>query len=233
MKLIKNQIAFLKEGLLEFKSTGSLFPTSTKAALAMLAPLRSKMTQNCRILEVGPGTGSITKHIIPLLQPGMTLTICEINPNFMQYLKTELEQMPDFQARRGQIEFFLGPVQDLSAETQYDLIVCALPFLNFPIALLEEIFEKLINLSHNNTLMSFYQYMGLKRIRDLFSGLAKKQASIAATQYIERQVCARQTNKSEVWFNILPICVYTLNMNPEIQPALSPCLTAKSTLANN
>lgn len=199
----------------------------------MLAPLRSKMNQNCRILEVGPGTGSITKFIIPLLQPGMTLTICEINPNFMQYLKAELEQMPAFQERRDQIDFFLGPVQDLSAEKQYDLIVCALPFLNFPITLLDEIFDKLTNLSHSNTLMSFYQYMGLKRMRDLFSGFAKKQTSLAATQYIERQLCARQISKSEVWFNVLPICVYTLNMNPELQPALSPCLSTESTLANN
>ena len=233
MNPFKDQLKFMREGLREFHLTGSLCPTSSKAAKAMLAPLKVNMTPNCRILEVGPGTGSITKEIIPMLEPGMHLTICEINPHFMDYLKKELETLPEFQSRRAQIHFFLGPIQDLDATAPFDCIVCALPFLNFPREILSEIFDKFSDLSHNKTLMSFYQYIGLRKLREVFCSVARKEVSIETNRYIERQLSSRLISKTAVWLNILPISIYTLNMNPELKPALSPSLSHKSSLASH
>ena len=61
---MKSELTFLRGALQQFKNTGSICPTSRFAAEAMLSGL---LDSDKRILEVGPGTGSITKHILKRL----------------------------------------------------------------------------------------------------------------------------------------------------------------------
>ena len=82
--MIKQNLVFLREFLLEFKTTGACFPTSKWAAQALIKPLRDTKRKPMRILELGPGTGSVTLPILRELREGDTLTICEINPRFMK-----------------------------------------------------------------------------------------------------------------------------------------------------
>ena len=56
--MIKENLVFLREFLLEFKTTGACFPTSRWAAQALITPLREPNRPPRNILELGPGTGS-------------------------------------------------------------------------------------------------------------------------------------------------------------------------------
>ena len=155
--MIKENLFFLTEFLREFKTTGACLPTSRWAAQALIAPLTEPNRPPKKILELGPGTGSVTVPIVSQLRKGDLLTICEINPRFMKALKEKLEAIPAFHKVRDQVEFFEGPAQELPEKGTYDMIVCALPFLNFELSLVQDIFAKLRKVSTPDTLMLVFR----------------------------------------------------------------------------
>lgn len=210
---MKSQITFLKGALSQFKDTGSICPTSRFAAEAMLADLND---QDLRILEVGPGTGSITKYILQRLAKNKTLQICEINSMFMDYLKTELAKNPDFTKHQEQVDFFLGPIQQLQSSQPFDYIVCALPFLNFDSSTLNEILNKLVQLSHSGTRMCFYQYLGLKDLGTLLGSQKNKSRVLEVSKEMEKFLSKRKLSRETVWLNVSPIKVYTIAMDPKL-----------------
>src|SRR5712691_7309141 len=60
---------FFSECRQHFQSTGSLLPSSRFLAQTLVTEVR-KPRGAARILEVGPGTGSVTRAIARCLQPG-------------------------------------------------------------------------------------------------------------------------------------------------------------------
>ncbi len=162
--MLKENIIFMREFLAEFQATGSCFPTSKRAAQELSLPLAGPRAPK-NILELGPGTGAVTLQILDRMIPGDRLSICEINPRFMEELKSRLNQLDSFRKHRENVSFFLGPIQEFpEGGDKFDVIVCSLPFLNFEVEVVEDIFGKLQRLSTDQTVMSYYQYMGMRSI---------------------------------------------------------------------
>jgi len=208
--MIKENFVFLREFLLEFQTTGACFPTSRWAAEALTDPLRVSGRPPKRILELGPGTGAVTVKILADMQPGDSLTVCEINPRFMKALKEKLAKLKDFQAHAKNVHFFEGPMQEMPEDTQYDVIVCALPFLNFPLEMVQEIFAKLRRLSTPDTLMTYYEYIGLRRVSKAVAPTARKQRMREIDGYMKSLAERIRLGRTRVWLNILPINIYTV-----------------------
>ncbi|MCB0339455.1 MAG: SAM-dependent methyltransferase, partial [Bdellovibrionales bacterium] len=173
--MLKEKLVFFQEFLTHFDSVGSIIPSSRWAAEALTTQMR-KRTQPIKILEVGPGTGPVTVKILENMRAGDKFTICEINPRLMELLKVKLQKHPQYDAHRENIDFFLGPVQELPEKIQYDVIVCAIPFNNLPIAVIEEIFLKLKRLSHTETSLSFFEYLGVRSLGKIVSSSKRKAA---------------------------------------------------------
>src|SRR5438105_14388325 len=77
---------FLRESRRHFRDTGALLPSSRFLARALAAPLAGQRPP-CRILQVGPGTGSVTRAILRRLQPGDQLDCVELNDHFVERLE--------------------------------------------------------------------------------------------------------------------------------------------------
>jgi phosphatidylethanolamine/phosphatidyl-N-methylethanolamine N-methyltransferase len=208
---MKENIVFFKEFLSEFQTTGSCFPTSRWAAEALTNPIRAQRNPQ-RILELGPGTGSVTKQILSDLIPGDKLTICEINENFMKSLQKSLKKNPDFIKHQENIDFFMGPMQDLPENIKYDLIVCALPFLNFPISMVKEIFEKLARLGAENSIMTYYEYIGIRTVRKNVGSEPSKQKFQELDKFFKSIYKAHEMKRTRIWLNVMPINIYTLKL---------------------
>jgi phospholipid N-methyltransferase len=208
--MLKENLVFLREFLLEFKTTGACFPTSKWAAHALITPLREPNRAPKRILELGPGTGSVTIPLIRELQPGDHLTVCEINPRFMKALKDTLEREECFQAKRTQVEFFEGAAQDIPVCAPYDVIVCALPFVNFDLSTVKQIFAKLRLLSTPNTLMTYYEYIGARRINQTLGAQSRKDRVREVNGFLRESGAVRNIDKKQVWLNVFPIHIYTV-----------------------
>lgn len=210
VKMLKENLVFLREFLLEFKTTGACFPTSKWAAHALITPLREPTRAPKRILELGPGTGSVTIPILRELRPGDSLTICEINPRFMKLLKETLEEEPTFDRCRNQVEFFLGAAQDLPSSDPYDVIVCALPFLNFDLETVQAIFAKLRQVSTADTLMTYYEYIGARQFNQTLGAPSRKDRVSRVNGFLRDSGAVQNVDCRKVWRNLFPISIYTV-----------------------
>jgi phospholipid N-methyltransferase len=78
-------ITFFVESLKQFKTVGAVIPTSRASARKMTTPVdfsRAKF-----IVELGGGTGAITKAILANMRQDAELVVFEITPSFAQALK--------------------------------------------------------------------------------------------------------------------------------------------------
>lgn len=211
MRVIKENIVFFKEFLTEFHTTGSCFPTSRWAARALTGPIRSARPPQ-RILELGPGTGSVTTKILADMIPGDKLSICEINPRFMSALKKKLSVKENFLKHKDNVDFFLGAMQDLPEDHTYDLIVCALPFLNFDLEIVEDIFAKLKRISHEKTIMTYYEYIGIRSIGKQVAPPEMKQRLRRLDSFFSKFYSEHEMHRTRIWLNVPPVHIYTLRI---------------------
>lgn len=208
--MIKENLVFLREFLLEFKTTGACFPTSRWAAQALITPLREPNRPPKNILELGPGTGSVTLPMLRELRNGDRLTICEINPRFMKALKDKLNGDADYQRNRDRVFFFEGAAQDLPTDTTYDIIVCALPFVNFDLDTVKAIFGRLREVSTPDTLMTYYEYIGMRTVNGALGPTDRAERIQQVNEYLKQSGSINYLARERVWLNLLPINIYTV-----------------------
>lgn len=210
--MIKDQLIFLREFLTEFHTTGTVCSTSPWAAEQMAAPLCGDRA-SANILEVGAGTGAVTRKIMEHMRDGDTLTVCEINPRLMKALRLRMEKEESFLKHRDRINFFEGAIQDLPESESFDVIISALPFLNFTTELVHEIMEKYRRLSNPETTITYYEYIGLRSLGQTFSPPDRKQRLKGLDVYLNELFSEILIGRKRIWANVLPINIYTLRFS--------------------
>jgi len=76
---------FAKQALSTFKTTAAITPSSRYLARAMVKPL--SVSRADTVVELGAGTGVMTRSLLNLLPQNATLIAFEINDRFFNYLK--------------------------------------------------------------------------------------------------------------------------------------------------
>src|SRR5215470_7450373 len=79
---------FALEAMADFRSVGAIAPSSRYLTQAMLRPL--PLARARVVVELGPGTGSMTRALLDLLPFDATLLAFEINSRFSWYLKSSI-----------------------------------------------------------------------------------------------------------------------------------------------
>ncbi|MCB0333601.1 MAG: methyltransferase domain-containing protein [Bdellovibrionales bacterium] len=209
--MLARNIEFFRGFLKEFHTTGAICSTSPVAAKTLCHPLEGSRSPK-RILEVGAGTGAVTFQILPRLQEGDSLTICEVNSNFAEQLRKRLDASPLFAKHAARTSFFEGYIQELTASQPFDVIICSLPFLNFTVELTDEIFTKLRELSHEPTVLTYYEYIGIRSLSKIFSLSQRRERFQKLDAYLTSLLLKHEIQKERIWFNFLPIDVHTLQL---------------------
>ncbi len=130
---VRNEIGRRFEGEIKFfrgmmdgpKQVGAILPTSGVTARRMASVINPH--SGLPVLELGPGTGSITKAILQRVRPER-LTSVEYSEDFYRHL---VETYPGVNFIRGDafdLDEALGPL----ASAKFDCIISAIPMLNFP-----------------------------------------------------------------------------------------------------
>ncbi|MFQ5744063.1 MAG: class I SAM-dependent methyltransferase [Acidobacteriota bacterium] len=214
---IRERLAFLAQFRADFHHTGAIQPSSRYLAQAMTEPLRLAPTwpgrQGLRVLEIGPGTGAVTRSIVGSMRGKDRLECYEVNPAFVRFLERLICRDPHFHRVAGQIHLFNAPAQELETAERFDFIVCSAPLNNFDAAAIEAIFDTGFAALEPNGCFTFFEYLALPVLRRWLVRGPEGQA-LAATKAAKDERLSRHSSRSRrVWLNLPPAVVHHLRAN--------------------
>lgn len=188
---MEHLLYFLKD----LKQVGAVAPSSKFLAKDLVAQLQEKITDtDCKplnILEVGAGTGSLTKQIAKHLRPQDSLDIVEIHKKFYQIIGSKYRL-------KDNIRIHHADILNFHPQKKYDFIFSSLPYENMPEEITKQIWEKKLKLCSQKAYISYFKYLKFGDFKSDFE---------------EKIVKAYKHNKKLVFLNIPPAKIYTLEIN--------------------
>ncbi|MFN0195559.1 MAG: class I SAM-dependent methyltransferase [Planctomycetaceae bacterium] len=161
---------FFRQFRRQFHTTGSIAPSSRWLARSLAGPfMRREQNRPVRLLEIGPGTGAVTRELVLHVKPDDTFDLVELNDSFVEILNRRFAHESDFKNIAAQSKIFHGMLQDFPADNPYDFIVSGLPLNNFDPDLVRRIFDKYFELLAPGGVLSYFEYMYVRPIRKRIS----------------------------------------------------------------
>lgn len=195
--------SYVAQAIADYRHTGTFLP-STPAFSRLLAESAARVTPPRRILEVGPGSGPVTKEIVRVLGPGDHFDVVEISARFARIVERECLQPAREQTPGLTIRLFCASIDDVDLEGPYDLIVSSIPFNNFPpdwVAGLLERYEALLKKPDGE--LRFWEYSGIRRIGRVVSGSSKRR-NIAGITRFYREFDGRPEVRKQIFLRNVP-----------------------------
>lgn len=205
---------FLKGYLREPRVVGALMPSSRSLALALCEPYRAHR-KPARVLEVGAGTGAITKHLGPLLRPDDELDVCEVRPDFAAVIERDVLSQPAFipAVEAGRVRVLCQPVQDVPAEHQYDFVISGLPFTSFPLHDVQAIFEVIRKCLKPDGVFSYFEYVGFRKTTRVLAIGRERDRIRSVSGFLNQRIRAHQFARRTVLQNVPPAHARYLRFN--------------------
>jgi phospholipid N-methyltransferase len=192
---------FFSQSLRSLSVTASIFPSSRFLATALLRPIDFNSAQV--IVELGIGTGAITREILRRLAPNATLIGVDLNPAFVSYVRRKI---PDerFIPVLGSAER-LGALLSRHGIARADAIVSSLGLSTMLPAQRSVILKQAAaHLAHEGVLTQ-YQYLHA-------AGKPNWASSLGFARFAEKEFLKahfRQVASERVIWNLPPARVFT------------------------
>lgn len=211
---IRERIAFFGQMRSNFEQTGALQPSSRRLAEAMAAPLRrfhaNDATSATRILEIGPGTGAVTRAIAACMGPHDALDCYEINEEFVRYLRDAIRNDAALAPLADQIRIHHAAAQELTPADRFDFAICSAPLNNFDAVAIDAVLEPMLGAVTARGTATIFEYVFFPVLRRAISpgalGRRLRAAQSAKSKWLAR--CGRDS--SLVLRNVPPARVYEL-----------------------
>ncbi|MER8952587.1 class I SAM-dependent methyltransferase [Mesorhizobium sp. M0833] len=123
-----DELKFFKGWIDKPKAVGSIVPTSSVTARKMASIVNPK--SGLPVLEVGPGTGVITRAILAQGIKPENLYAVEYSTDFVRHLRQLYPGVNVIEGDAFNLDATLGDKRDLI----FDSVISGVPLLNFPVA---------------------------------------------------------------------------------------------------
>ena len=137
---LREGFGFLRAWLRQPKSVGSVWPTSAPMARRMAGVI--DLSSGLPVLEIGPGTGTITKAILQTGLPHDLLWSLEYSKEFADRLKARYPSAHVIEGDAFELKKSLGA----ACPNQFGSAISALPLLNFPLETRVSFVENVLDL---------------------------------------------------------------------------------------
>lgn len=169
----RERLSFLRQYRQQAVSTGAVQPSSRYLAHAMTEPLRGAAAPR-RIVEMGPGTGAVTRAIAGAMTPIDDLDCFEINPRFAEFLHERVATRPEYAHVAARIRVHCAPAQDAPTDPPADFVICSVPLNNLPAETAAQIMDHGLRILSPGGWFSYFEYPLLPRVRRAFVGPAER-----------------------------------------------------------
>lgn len=211
---------FLAEAIRGFRATGAITPSSRRLADTLAAPLRARTDHPLDVLEVGAGTGAVTRALIPLLGAGSRLDIVEANARFAAQLRQQVRT----HASHAEVWVHHQRIEASNTGHRYDVIVSGLPWTNFAPDHVEAILGRYAQLLRPGGTLVYFTYVGAARARSLLASRCEADRHRAVDNVLgrfhrqfaaDRQTVVANLPPARVWFLQRPTTEATTVLSSE------------------
>ncbi|MEU5594567.1 methyltransferase domain-containing protein [Streptomyces sp. NPDC020298] len=201
---------FLIEAARDLRTTGAIAPSGKALARALTEPVRAQASGPLAVLEVGAGTGAVTRTLIPQLPRGSCLDIVEANPRFSAGLRHLVTAHPRLAAGAAQVDVHGTYVEQFDTDQRYDVIVSGLPLTNFTPVQVERIMARYMELLHPGGTLTYFAYLGTRRARAVTASRTEARRHAAVDEVMTAYQRSYATGRWTVWANLPPAYVWHL-----------------------
>ncbi len=196
-------IRFISQAFRNYNATGAVVPSSRFLARAMVESI--PCTEGQRILEVGCGTGAFTKEILKHLRAGDELYIVELNSDFCKAVESTI--ITSFRTSNPNItiEVHNSPIEESNLQGTFDVIICGLPFNNFPVQVVNRLFETMLGFLSDGGELVYFEYLGMRGFKRIFGTPTIRENTMERTKDINNRLQQHHGTQVTVWRNI-PSC---------------------------
>lgn len=121
------ELRFFKGWMSKPKAVGSIVPTSSVTSRKMASVINT--SSGLPVLELGPGTGVITKAILEAGVKPQDLWSIEYSEDFLKHLRRDYPGVNFIHGDAFDLDKTLGDKRDM----KFDSIISGVPLLNFPV----------------------------------------------------------------------------------------------------
>ncbi|MCG3138298.1 MAG: hypothetical protein HJJLKODD_02160 [Phycisphaerae bacterium] len=226
---MRESLSFIKQFINNPFEIGAIAPSSKFLAKALTEPL-SQHRRPVNVLEIGAGTGAVTKHILPLIGPEDRLDIVEANSQLARHLKqTHLEQpatQPAYES--GHIRLFTQQIQLVDQLLDYDYMVSGLPFTSFEIRDLMLVLKKLRKHARPGCILSYFEYIALRPALVAIRRGPRGWRQRVVSAYMDRQIEAHQQFRRNIFLNVPPAIARHLCLRVDPSTPAAPRRSSKT-----
>lgn len=207
LRAANGRLTFLRAFLSKPHRIGAAVPSSRRLSHALMGPFLRR-DRPAKVLEVGAGTGAVTRHIGFEMGAQDELSICEIQPEFAAHVEREVLGEPQFAnaVREGRVKLSECAIQDYPLTSRYDYVISGLPLTAFSEHEVREILDAVRRLLKPGGVFSYFEYLALRRLKKTASvGRARvriRRVSSVLDDHIDRFQFDRQI----VLANVPPAC---------------------------
>ena len=207
MSFLGDYRIFFREFRQTFQTTGAVLPSGRFLARSLTSFVAAP-GQSRRVLEVGPGTGAVTREIVRVLGPADQFDLVELNDRFVERLRQRFIEEPDFQQVADRSRVLHQGVETLPADQPYDLIVSGLPLNNFSVELVQTILTSLRRLLKPGGTLSFFEYIAIRHAKGIVSPKQDRERLRGITQALNELLVPHEIRRDWIWLNVPPAWVH-------------------------
>ncbi len=202
---LEHRWQFLRTYIRRPNSIGSMVPSSRALAVAVAEPLR-RSPRPIRLLEVGAGTGPVTRYLGTLLTDKDQFDICELQPEFADILERDVLSKPPFanMVSEGRVRLLRKPAQQIEGENVYDFIISGLPLSMFELDDVKKIFSVYKRLLKPDGVLSYFEYTWLRRTTRVLALGRNRSRLRAVNAFLNRNIREHQFAHRAVLNNFPP-----------------------------
>jgi phosphatidylethanolamine/phosphatidyl-N-methylethanolamine N-methyltransferase len=213
--MLNDHRLFFRQFRENFHTTGSIAPSSRWLARALARHVAGEKPGR-RILEVGPGTGAVTRWIVPALGATDSFDLVEMNGEFVARLHSRFAREPELQAAAPRVRILHQAIEQLAADGGYDAIVSGLPLNNFSGALVERLLEKLVGLLAPGGTLSFFEYVAVRPAKLAICRGSERLRLREISGHLGRLLDRHEFQRECVLRNVPPAWVHHVRVTPAI-----------------
>jgi phospholipid N-methyltransferase len=153
---MRETLLFARRALSDFHATGALVPSSRALGRALADGIEA-IPPPRRVLEVGGGTGAVTREILDRLEAGDLLVVYEID----RALAAHLGETPAVRRSSARVEIRAADIRAMPPpppDERYHAAIASLPFQNLAPEATSEVWKTILCALAPGGWASFYRY---------------------------------------------------------------------------